>query len=261
MLLIKLGGSVITHKDKPFSPNLKNLYDIARVLSDYWRENPARKIFIVHGGGSFAHVVASQYTRYYPLTSENRRGISLISWSARKLNDRVVESLVDYDLPVFPLQTSSIFAAGKRGPKLNASIVKTIVGNGWIPVLYGDIILCEGEAQIVSGEKILEILCREFDVEKIIVCTNANGVLRDVNNPTMGIVDSINPKNIRSIMKKLGASSGIDVTGGMKEKVKILYRIAVVMGIKSQIINGTSPKALDDCLHNKNVAGTSIEGI
>lgn len=261
MLLIKLGGSVITHKDKPFSPNLKNLYNIARVLSDFWRENLNKEIIIVHGGGSFAHVVASQYTRYFPLTSENRRGISLISWSARKLNDRVVESLVDYDLPVFPLQTSSIFAPEKRGPKLNASLVKIIVGNGWIPVLYGDIIPCEGEAQIISGEKILETLCKEFDVERIIVCTNADGVLRDVNNPTTGIVDSINPKNIRSIMKTLGASSGIDVTGGMKEKVKILYRIATVMGVKSQVINGTSPEALDECLHGRNVVGTSIEGI
>jgi len=260
MLLIKLGGSVITHKDQPFSPNLKNLYGIARVLADYREYEREKQICIVHGGGSFAHVVASQYARQLTLTTKNRRGISLITWSARKLNDRVIESLVDYDLPVFPLQTSSIMVLNKKRLSLHTDLLRAVLANGWIPVLYGDIIVGQDEVQIVSGERILDVLARDFEVEKIIVCTNAQGVLIDVKEPSRGIVKSINPENIRSIMRTLGSSTEIDVTGGMKGKVKILYNIAVHRGIRSIIIDGTDFKTLRDCLNGANCAGTWIEG-
>jgi len=260
MILIKLGGSVITHKDKPLTPNLKNLYRISRVIANYWGESSRKSICIIHGGGSFAHVVASQYTHQLSLTLKNRRGISLITWSARKLNDRVVESFVDYDLPVFPLQTSSLFTFHKKGLKMHKNIVKVILQNEWIPILYGDVILGEVEAQILSGERILEALSRDFNVERIIVCTNTPGVLIDKNKPDKGIFKSINPKNIRSVIRMLGSSSGIDVTGGMKEKVRILYKIAVKRGIRSVIIDGTNPAILYDCLHDQDIIGTWIEG-
>lgn len=260
LLLVKLGGSVITHKNRPFSPNLESLHDIARVLADYWTENRTKNIIVIHGGGSFAHVAASRYTAGSALPSKDKMRISLITWAARKINDRVIESLIDYNLPVFPLQTSSIIAANGGRLRLDETIIKTTIKNGWIPVLYGDVIMGESEAQIASGERVIELLCKTLEVERIIVCTNTNGVLRNIEDPDMGTVESINPTNIRAMVRKLQASSGIDVTGGMKEKVRILYRIAVRMGIRSQIINGTNPVTLYDCLRGRKAAGTRIEG-
>jgi isopentenyl phosphate kinase len=259
LLLIKLGGSVITHKNKAFSPNLHNLYEISKVLAEFWIENPTQ-MCLVHGGGGFAHVVARQYAVQSTFFSKNKLGISLVTWSARKLNDRVIESLVDYNLPVFPLQTSALIVMDNKKLKINMRIMTTIVDAGWIPVLYGDMLPGEKEARIVSGERILELLCKKFDVEKIIVCTNTDGVLRDLRKPEMGVIESINPTNMRSISRRLQSSSAIDITGGMKDKVRVLYRIARKMGVKSQIINGTNPLILKDCLHNKNVVCTWIEG-
>jgi len=257
MILIKIGGSVITQKNEPFTPNLKNLYAVARTIAEYWSNGVSKTMCIIHGGGSFAHVVASQYIYR---TTLNRRGISLITWSARKLNDRVVESLIDFDLPAFPLQTSSLFFVSGGKPKMHTRVVREILNGTWIPVLYGDIVVGDGEAQILSGEEIIEALSEEFDIEKIIVCTDTSGVLVDKNKPEKGIFKSINPQNIQSVMKILGASSGIDVTGGMKQKVETLYRIATRKGISSVIIDGTDPKTLSNCLNNQNVVGTFIEG-
>jgi len=257
MILIKIGGSVITQKNEPFTPNLKNLYALARTIAEYWGNGGSKTMCIIHGGGSFAHVVASQYASR---TTSNRRGISLITWSARKLNDRVVESLIDFDLPAFPLQTSSLFFVSGGKPKMHTRVVREILEGGWIPVLYGDIVVGDGEAQILSGEKIIEALSEEFDIEKIIVCTDTPGVLVDRNKPEKGIFKSVNPQNIQSVMKTLGASSGIDVTGGMKQKVETLYRIATRKGISSVIIDGTNPKTLGNCLTNQNAVGTFIEG-
>ena len=242
MLLIKLGGSVITHKEKPFSPNLINLYQIAKELSDYWQQLPPKSMMIVHGGGGFAHVVASQQQRSLELDSERKRAISLITWSARKLNDRVIESCVDYDLPVFPLQTSSMLTAGKKRLIINKALLDSILKNGWIPVLYGDIVPSADGGEIVSGEKIIETVCRDFDVDRILICTNVDGVLKDVNNPALGVVEKITRVNVMSVMRKMKGSSCPDVTGGMKEKVRILYRIATETGVSSQIMNGANYK-------------------
>ena len=234
MLLIKIGGSVITHKDNPFTPNLKNLYGISRAIANYYSKNPEKQLCIVHGGGSFAHVVASRYATKLSLTLQNRRAISLITWSARKLNDRVIESLIDYNLPVFPLQTSSVFMITNKKPKMESNLIETILNNGWIPVLYGDIIIGSREAQVMSGERILESLTAHLIVERIIVCTDVPGILIDVDHPEKGIIEVINPQNIKSVMKVLRTSSSIDVTGGMKEKVRYLYKIAIKQKVQSQ---------------------------
>jgi isopentenyl phosphate kinase len=257
MIVIKFGGSVVTHKNEPFTPNLKNLYGIARTLADYLDETEQKEMCIIHGGGSFAHVVASQHPN---LTTADKRGISLITWSARKLNDRVVESLIDFDIPAFPLQTSSLFYVSEGKPQLCKGVLSGIIESGWIPVLYGDVIVGDNEAQIVSGEKIIEEISNKFDVKKIIVLTNVPGILLDVTKPNRGIIKVVNKKNIQYVTNLLGASSSIDVTGGMAQKVKTLYEISSKKSIKSVIIDGTDLVSFSNCLKNEIPKGTIIEG-
>jgi isopentenyl phosphate kinase len=259
LLLIKLGGSVITHKEEAFSPNLSNLYKIAKVLSDFWKETKT-KMCIVHGGGSYAHAVATRYATPSTFYSKNKLGISLVTWSVRKLNDRVIESFVDYNIPVFPLQTSAMVSIYDSKLRINQQIIETLVSSGWIPVLHGDVLPDTREPRIVSGERVMELLCGIFDVKKIIVCTITNGVLLNLEKPEEGVIKLINPENIQSVSQKLQDSLAIDVTGGMKDKVRVLYDIATKHGVPSQIINGTNPLTLRDCLRDKHVVGTWITG-
>ncbi|MDW3626632.1 MAG: hypothetical protein QOK72_08305, partial [Nitrososphaeraceae archaeon] len=50
LVIIKLGGSVITFKEKPLSANYKAINNISKILSKL--EIP---LIIVHGGGSYGH--------------------------------------------------------------------------------------------------------------------------------------------------------------------------------------------------------------
>jgi len=251
---------VITHKRKPFSPNLKVLYEISKVIADYFLEHPKTQICLVHGGGSYAHAVASQYATQSTFFSENKIGVPFVTWSARKLNDRVVESFFDYNVPVFPLQTSSIIGVTGNEFKLNATILKSVLESGLIPILHGDILPNSSKPVIISGERIIELLSNEFDIQRIIVCTNTDGVFVDPQKPERGLIDCIDPSNFTTLSKSFRSSSAIDATGGMKEKVEVLYRIAIRRGVPSQIINGTKPHILRDCLHNKEVICTWIRG-
>ena len=55
MLLIKLGGSIITNKDKPLSPRRKTIDGIVRSL-----KKTDEDIIVVHGGGSYGHLLVCQ---------------------------------------------------------------------------------------------------------------------------------------------------------------------------------------------------------
>jgi len=56
-VVLKLGGSVITEKAKPLTPNLKAVKRLAEEISDA----KVTSLVVVHGGGSFGHPVASMY--------------------------------------------------------------------------------------------------------------------------------------------------------------------------------------------------------
>jgi isopentenyl phosphate kinase len=184
-----------------------------------------------------------------------------VTWSARKLNDRVVESLFDYNVPVFPLQTSSIVSINNdKALKLNTVIIKSVIDSGLIPILHGDILPHPSSPLILSGEKIIQLLVDEFQVEKIIMCTNTDGVFIDPQKPERGVINCIDESNYKLFSSSFRSSSAIDVTGGMKEKVDCLYEIAQKCKVPSQIINGTNPMILRDSLNNKDVVCTWIRG-
>ncbi|MFI5416812.1 MAG: gamma-glutamyl kinase, partial [Nitrososphaerales archaeon] len=50
MILIKLGGSIITNKEKPLSPRISTIDKISKQLKKIHEP-----IILVHGGGSFGH--------------------------------------------------------------------------------------------------------------------------------------------------------------------------------------------------------------
>ena len=54
--IVKLGGSVITDKNQPFS--IRKII-ISNLLTQI--KNSEKKIIIVHGGGSFGHPLAKEY--------------------------------------------------------------------------------------------------------------------------------------------------------------------------------------------------------
>jgi isopentenyl phosphate kinase len=56
MILIKLGGSIITNKEKPLSPRKKTIENLAKNLKKI--DEP---MIIVHGGGSYGHYWSVKY--------------------------------------------------------------------------------------------------------------------------------------------------------------------------------------------------------
>ncbi len=90
-IVLKLGGSVITFKDKEQEANVKAVRRLAGEIAEAKPES----LLIVHGGGSFGHPKARKYEIFKGYKSEKSQllGFSETRVSTLKLNSLVVKIL------------------------------------------------------------------------------------------------------------------------------------------------------------------------
>ena len=73
MILIKLGGSIITNKEKPLSPRKKTIEKLSKSLKKI--DEP---IIIVHGGGSYGHYWSVKYDMHTKEKNTIQRELQLL---------------------------------------------------------------------------------------------------------------------------------------------------------------------------------------
>lgn len=259
LVLIKLGGSLITDKNKPFSEDLKTIKRLASEIHKARRRT--NMLFIVgHGGGSYPHVPAKKFkTAQGILGKESYQGIAKVQDAAARLNRIVVHELINAKEDAVSFSPSS-FMVAKDGQIKKAFLdpLLRLLDFGMLPVVYGDVLLdLKMGCSIASTEKILNFLALKlkdkFKVKKVIHCGKTNGVY----NKRGKTIAKINTKNFGKIRAEIGSSEGIDVTGGMIHKVKEALTLAK-KGIPSAIINGGKSNELLNVLLDKPHRGTEV---
>ena len=61
IVLLKLGGSLITDKDTPYTPRLDKLKELALEIKTVLDSTPELLLILGHGSGSFGHVAAKKH--------------------------------------------------------------------------------------------------------------------------------------------------------------------------------------------------------
>lgn len=224
LILIKLGGSLITDKSKPYTPRPKTIALLGKEIKKAISNSPGLKLVIVHGSGSFGHTSAAKYQVTEGFSSDqNRWGTCLTHHDARQINQIVIDQLLKVGLSVAAVSPSSILIAkNKQIKKSFFDQLVVLLEKGIIPILFGDVIWDKSQgACIYSGEMILNLLTRyltkkSFSIKKAIFCGTEDGVYRLSDKKTIPL---ITPANFATIKKNLQTSQGVDVTGGMLHKV------------------------------------------
>lgn len=259
LILIKLGGSLITDKNKPFSEDLKTIKRLASEI--HQARQKTNMLFIVgHGGGSYPHVPAKKYrTAQGILGKKSYRGIAEVQDAAARLNRIVVRELIEVKENAVSFNPSS-FMMTEEGEIRKAFLdpLLKLLKFGMLPVVYGDVLLdLKMGCSIASTEKILNFLAlklkNKFKVKKVIHCGKTDGVY-DGKGKTIA---KINTKNFGKVRPEIGLSHGIDVTGGMLHKVEESLVLSK-LGIPSVIINGGRPRELLNVLLSKPHRGTEV---
>lgn len=258
MIILKLGGSLLTDKKKKFSIRTGLLERVAREISLGARE----QIIIVHGGGSFGHPVASQYKIHLGFMDDSQlKGVAETRKSMQKLNLMVMEALIAGNLNVVAVQPSANFIMeNNRIATGNTEILKGFLHLKMIPVLFGDVVLDRNKGfGILSGDQIISWLSQEFHSHKIILATDVDGVFDGdpKKDKDSRIISEISLENYKSVLENLGGQKG-DVTGGIKGKVIELIELAN-KGHSSIIINAMVEDRLKKVLLGEAVIGTKIQ--
>lgn len=259
VVFIKIGGSLITDKSKPFTLDEESL---ALIVSEIGRakKETCKLLILGHGGGSFPHVPAQKYqTHLGVINKESYQGIAEVQEAAARLNRIVVKKLVEAGLPAVSISPSSCYlTSAGQVVKIFFEPIERLLKFEMLPVLYGDVVLdqekgcCILSTESVLGSLALKLKEKGWPIEKIIHCGKTEGVY-DKEGKTIPMINKENFPRYKSI---LGGSGGIDVTGGMIHKVEESLKLAD-QGIPALIIDGVTHGTLLKAINNGNT-GTKI---
>ena len=239
MIVIKLGGSVISNKNKPFSFNEDIVKQIATEIKKFY---PEKKFLLVHGGGSFGHPLAKKYEIRKGMSGIKRMiGFSKTHEAMLELNKKIVNIFLEKNLPVFSISTSSIFLMDNGKMHGNVSIIKELLNLEFIPILFGDVVLTRDKGiDILSGDKIISHVAKKIEAEKVIFLMDVDGIYnKNPSEKDAELIDEID----RSIQFK--ATTGkFDVTGGIENKLKEAFKLHCPVYFINGMVKGNLTKAI-----------------
>lgn len=262
MIILKIGGSILTNKDSVESEvdevSLKRIASEIKASLDL----SDKELIIVHGAGSFGHPPAKKYKigeafdkREYP---QKRIGFCEVQNAVKKLNMLICEAFIEEGLPVIAIPASSFMSAtNKRITEGNLEYFNKYLHKGFIPVIYGDVVLdSQLEICVISGDQIIQYLAKNLNPDMVVLGTDVDGVYN--KNPKTHD-DAIFFEKFSSLedLETLEGTTNVDVTGGMVGKIKELLYLAD-LGIESKIINAEVNDNIFKVLENKDVKGTVI---
>ena len=225
-------------------------------------DNSPKELVIVHGAGSFGHPPAKKHRigekfdeSQYP---QKRLGFCEIQNEVKKLNMFICEAFIEEGLPVIAVPASSfITATNKRITEGNLDLFKNYLSKGFIPVIYGDVVLdYELEFCVISGDQLIQYLAMNLGPDKVILGTDVDGVY-DKNPKTHDDALFFDKFTSLKDLDTLEGTTNVDVTGGMVGKIKELLFLAD-LGIESKIINAEVKDNIFKVLENEDVKGTII---
>ncbi len=242
-VIVKLGGSVITDKSKPFSYRS----DVVSALAEEIASSD-EKTLVVHGGGSFGHTVAKEHG-----VSSNEAAVSAAAVSKTReamydLNSLLCRTMTENKL--FPYSFSPFDVIMKAGRASVSHWLRGLLKSGLTPVTFGDVTITPAGFKVFSGDLMVLELAKILEPERCVFALDVDGVYEE---GTRVIIPELSPSRVR----KMQVSKGEDVTGGMKLKLEVAAKVAV-LGPRVCFVSGYRRNEFSKALKGLEFYGTVI---
>lgn len=229
LIFLKLGGSLITDKTRPYTLQTETLGALAAALAAFRQQHPETRLLLGHGSGSFGHTAAKRWrTRdglpgsglppedYWP-------GFAEVWYQASRLHRAVIEALHAAGLPAVGFSpASSVVAAEGRIAAWDLTPLRGALTAGLLPVVYGDVVFDRAwGGTILSTEDLFTHLAAELAPRRILLAGLEPGIWADFPSRER-LIPLITPGSFPAIAPSLAGSHGTDVTGGMAAKVRLM---------------------------------------
>lgn len=257
MYIIKLGGSIITDKTKENYFRQEVVNNLAKEI-----KKSNKDTIIIHGAGSFGHIIADKYNLNEGHRSEDQlHGFSLTQGWVQKLNSLVLDALSNNGISAVSIPPHSILKLNNHKPStFDYIIFQDYLDIGFTPVTFGDVVLDKKLGfSICSGDLLMQLLAEHLKPEKTIFVIDEDGIF--TSNPKvdknaelieLATVDQLNGYTVSK-------DKHADVTGGMQGKIDTIRCIAK-LGIDTILLNGNKPDRLFKVLIGENAKSTIISG-
>ncbi|MCL1978825.1 MAG: isopentenyl phosphate kinase [Methanomassiliicoccaceae archaeon] len=256
MILIKLGGSVITDKTQYRTFNRETV----RRLCGEVRDSGTNAI-IVHGGGSFGHVLAKEYSLQNGLTDFGQvPAVAKVQYDMRELNLMVMDELLNAGMPAVSVPPGSCFMMDEGRLLLDDPEVLLSASHlGLMPVLFGDVVFDRSKGfGICSGDQIMELLCDLYKPKRAVFISDVDGLFdKDPKtNPDAKLIAEVTSE----LLDRISSDSSVDdVTGGVRAKIETMLRMTA-SDRDCVLVNGSVPGRLGSLLKGERVISTTIKG-
>jgi len=260
LTFLKLGGSLITDKDKPFTARINIIRRAAGEIIKGIEENPNLRIVLGHGSGSFGHYAAAETGFIEGVSSASQwHAFQKVWFAAHELNQIFIEELNRSGLPIisFPPSAAAI-SENKHIVTWNSEPIKNALENGLIPVVFGDTVFDRTLGGIIlSTEELFIHLIKELGPDYILLAGKEPGVWGDYPK-NKHILNEISPGIYDRINSSIVGSDSIDVTGGMHKKVALMLEaIKIAPNLNIEIFSGEVPGNIFKALSGIRI-GTSV---
>ncbi len=258
LTVLKIGGSVITDKSKPYSIRRDIIKRIARELRPYLNSN--NRLILIHGGGSYGHHIVRMYNELNRKKDVNY--YSTVTISMNELALKTAEILRLEGIPVTIIPSHVLFRLNDKSEieSYNINVIIDHLERGIIPILYGDLVLGKDGFPVLSGDDISWYLACKLKATRLLFATSVDGIYAGPveESPIIEYIDCRNT-NIEETIRKLRRkdSSSIDVTGGIINKV-IVARKYGCSNMDVIIFNGLAEGNIRKALLGEKITGTKV---
>lgn len=256
LMLVKIGGGFITHKDQYKTVNQPALEHIAKEIAQFRREYSTVDLIVGNGGGSYPHYPAHKHglnaQHWQPMSDKLAFGVAETHHHAQLINSLTVDMLQAKGVAALAFSPLNILWQADQDTQLFDLPLRKALESFCTPVLYGDMVLGENGTKIYSTEQVLYECLQEFrgQYQKITVVyfTNAEGVL-DVHSKVI-------PKLKRDEAVEVQSVHAHDISRGIIGKVDAARQAADVAD-EVRIVGGWQQRALQRILGGEPV-GTRV---
>jgi isopentenyl phosphate kinase len=245
-IVIKLGGSVITDRDVPYTLNPDMCLALIRKISAFKRRYPHDRIVLILGGGSYGHTPVHEFR----LETEHVREAGSVSRFSRltiglyKLVSDFMDIAFDQSIELHPFQSSAMLTCndGQIDAYFSEGVERCLSLDG-VPLITGGSVFDDNLGQIVFGsDRVPELFARIYNVTRCIFVSDVQGVMNKVDG---GIFDEITSDGCANLFNSIYASRKVDVTGGMRGKVEAAMRLTQ-LGVESVICSASTFLSADE---------------
>ena len=234
---------MITDKSKPFSYRP----DVVSALSEEIASSD-EKVVVVHGGGSFGHEVARQHGITSDPAEVPSAGVAQTRGAMYDLNRMVCKTMMEIKLSPYPF--SPFDAISRAGKVPVAAWLRGLLKEGLTPVTFGDVMLTPTGFKVISGDVIMQELCKMLSPERCVFALDVDGVYEGNSRV---IIPELTPSKV----KRMSVPEGDDATGGMKTKLEAASRIAAA-GTKVCFVSGYRRNEFSKALRGLEFYGTVV---